>query len=1002
MSSAETISQESLEGIKSLIDKYELSKNIYESSSGGYQEAETRSEFIDPFLRYLKWDVENESGVIFYDREVLREENQQAFGTSKKPDYTLRVSGKSRLFVEAKKPSIDITVNQSAIFQARSYGYTAGHPIVVLTNFRNISIYECTSLPSESDPPDVSLVFQCSYSEYILNIDTICRYLDKRSVNSDSWYEQFENYQLAAEFPVSRTLFQRIAGWKLLIAEDVISNNPSISESLLDVISQKLINRLLFVRVCEDRGIEGEQYLAKAIQSPTFNAYTLFNLLDTRYNSGLFDQSNTASEPSIHVTSNVVKQIVDQLYQPYSPFSFSILGADLLGIAYELALTERISVDSMGTTNIVKLIRRKEYYRRDVVTTPQSLVELTVADALQHIDNIAIDDFKVLDFAIGSGRFLLSAFKEIMKKVLVDGINSGDHSKIEKIGLDRYKLRYSVKCDLLVKCFYGIDIDYIATEIAKFSLLVTLLEDETPLSIKNVRPILPNLDLNIAHGNTLVRPSPSMKRNEIEDTKPLDLKSRGLPDKFDLIIGNPPYMKTEDIKNLNPFEYDYLKHNYTFAFKQFDKYMPFVEFSKNSLKVDGVCSVVIPNKWLTNVSGSAMREYFQTSLSVLRLTNYTHIKLFQAKDAYVASLTFGNQPSDSFQYAEPKSQSVSSLESVTFEKIFFSDLLKYNNDCWVLPKDAHERKVLDSLFNNSIRLKEVVSPKNGVQTSLNDVYVITKSEIISNTNSVITFTKDNRVFSVESSIAQPFLENSASVQSHSVVKSDSYIIYPYDLTYSLNGSPQYSIIDITDMKSNYPLTFNYLSAMKSQLSRRSMNNLVGQPFYAFGRSQNIASAPLAPKIFYSTNQLGDKYALDEHGIVFESGGTAGEVVLYPNGSGYSLDFVLALLDQTATEFYIRKSGSPFQGGYYSRGTAVIGEVPVPKIDFLDHEEKKLHDDISAKQKRCRDLSESFSRLHPNQVAQAKQEFNQLRNDIRDAFLARWNLTLSDLEALIEE
>lgn len=1002
MSSLETLKAESLQGIQNLIDKYELSKVIYESSNGSYQEAETRSEFIDPFLRYLNWDVENESGVIFYDREVLREESQQSSGTTKKPDYTLRVSGKSRLFIEAKKPSIDITTSQSAIFQARSYGYTAGHPIVVLTNFRNLSIYECTTMPSESDPADASLVFQCSYSEYVDCIDVISSYLNKETVSSSIWYEQFDNFQQTAEFPVSRTLFQRIAGWKLLIAEDVIANNSSISESILDIIAQKLINRLLFVRVCEDRGIEGEKFLAKATQSQLFDVHAFFDQLDARYNSGLFDQSNVASEPSVHVSSTIVKQIVTQLYQPYSPFSFSILGADLLGIAYELALTERISVESTGGRNTVKLVQRREFYRRDVVTTPQSLVELTVADALQHFHGIEEDDFKVLDFAIGSGRFLISAFKEVMKKVLLECISAQDQSKIERIGLDRYKLRYSVKCDLLLNCFYGIDIDYIATEIAKFSLLVTLLEDETPISVKDSRPILPNLDLNIVHGNTLVRPSLSMSPGEIEDTKPLDLKSRGLPDNFDLIIGNPPYMKTEDIKNLNPFEHEYLKRNYKFAFKQFDKYMPFVEFATNYLKANGICSVVIPNKWLTNVSGSAMREYFEANQNILRLTNYRHAKIFLDKDAYVASLTFGKQPFASFEYAEPNSVAQSSLDALVFEDIFFVNLHKYNRGCWVLPKDSYERKVLDGLFHNSIFLEDVVSPKNGVQTSLNDVYVIPKSEIISNTNSVITFIKDGKTFSVESSILKPFLENSATVQSHSIVKSDSFIIYPYDLSLSPNGSPQYSIIDISLMQSKYPLAFHYLSAMKLRLSDRSMNSQVGQPFYAYGRSQNIASAPLAPKIFYSTNQLGDKYALDEQGIVFESGGTAGEVVLYPNSSGYSLDFILALLDQTAIEFYIRKSGSPFQGGYYSRGTGVIGEVPVPYIDFSDHAQKVWHDSISSKQKRCRDLAESFSQLHPNQVAQAKQEFNQLRIEIRDEFLSRWDLSLSDLEALIEE
>jgi len=991
----------SLDAIENLISKYRLSRMIYESNGSNYQEAETRSEFIDPLLRCLGWDVENEAGVIFYEREVLREESQQTSGTTKKPDYTIKIAGKTRMFVEAKKPSIDITTSQTAIFQARSYGYTAGHPIVILTNFRHLSIYECTTLPNETDPPDASLIFQCSYGDYVSKIDEIRNYLERGSVASDTWYEQFANFEYTSELPVSKTLFQRVANWKLIIAQDVIANNHIIDESSLDIIAQKLINRLLFVRVCEDRGIEGEKFLAKAIQTTTFDVQTFFNQLDARYNSGLFDQTHSASEPSIHVSSNVIRTIVDQLYQPYSPFSFSILGSDLLGIAYELALTEQIKIEVSGNQKSVSLERRKEYFHRDVVTTPQSLVEITVAEALEALGSFNVESLKVLDFAIGSGRFLIALYKETMKKLLFKEIVSGSFGNLEKVGVDQYKLTYQAKCNLLINCFFGIDVDYIACEIAKFSLLITLLEDENPISLHKKRPILPNLDRNIIHGNTLVRPDSSMSQSQILETKPIDFTISGLPASFDLIVGNPPYMKTKDMKNLNSFEYEYLKRKYNFAHKQFDKYMPFVEFSVSHLKSGGVCSVVIPNKWITNVSGSVMREFFESNKNIIRIANYRHIKVFADKDAYIATLTFTNGSFQAFEYTEPNTIPLSNGSQSTFMKVSVSDVHRYSNSCWVLPKDYRERKILDCLISNSIRLADVVTPKNGIQTSLNDVYVITQSEITSISNGLITFSKDGNVFSIEEGILMPFLEDTSKVHSHSVVKSDAYVVYPYSLTVNSQGNPQFSIIDLSTLKSSYPLAFKYLSKMKSRLSARSLSSSLVQPFYAFGRHQNIASAPISPKIFYSTNQLGDKYALDETGIVFESGGTAGEVVLYPNKSGYSLDFVLALLDQTAIEFFIRKRGSPFQGGYYSRGTAVISEVPVPRIDFRDSIQTRWHDEIAMLQKKCRDINMGLPQVHPNQLAQATQELSQLKTQIRDAFLARWELSESDVQALID-
>ena len=140
------MNSETLAELNRLVDTYNASKSTFERSAGGYQESEARSEFIDPFLELLGWDVSNRAGLIFSAREVLREESQRAEKNAcKKPDYTMRVAGQKKFFIEAKKPSVDILNHKPSIFQARSYGYTAGHPIVVLTNFRNISIFIISS-----------------------------------------------------------------------------------------------------------------------------------------------------------------------------------------------------------------------------------------------------------------------------------------------------------------------------------------------------------------------------------------------------------------------------------------------------------------------------------------------------------------------------------------------------------------------------------------------------------------------------------------------------------------------------------------------------------------------------------------------------------------------------------------------------------------------------------------------------------------------------------------
>jgi hypothetical protein len=173
------------------------------------------------------------------------------------------------------------------------------------------------------------------------------------------------------------------------------------------------------------------------------------------------------------------------------------------------------------------------------------------------------------------------------------------------------------------------------------------------------------------------------------------------------------------------------------------------------------------------------------------------------------------------------------------------------------------------------------------------------------------------------------------------------------------------------------------------------------PFYVFGRTQSIGSAPKSPKIVYSVNQRGDKYALDELGIVYASGGTAGNVGLYPKNDNYSLDFFLALLSQAPIEFFNRKSGSPFQGGYFARGTAVVQEVPVPRLDFSNSEDLAFHQLVSDSNKQIRDLTARSKTAQAKDLGVINQGIAQLKLTLSQAFNSRWGLSPEDLRDLLD-
>lgn len=988
--------------LSNLSDTYLASRQAFEKSNSVYQEAEARSEFIDPFLESFGWDVNNKSGLIHSAREVLREESQKTENAkSKKPDYTLRIGGQRKVFVEAKKPSIDILTSQDSIQQARSYGYTANHPIVILTNFKNLAIYDTSQPPEVSDPPEAYRLFQCEFSEYVSKFQEIHRFIGRNAVGSPEWESSLTAGRSVGSIQADDKLLSQISKWKIDIAEDILSRHSKLSSRDLDLIAQKLINRLLFIRMCEDRGIEGESFLKSVCSSEDFDVREFFEELNKRYNSGLFDLNHAPSEPSLLLSSSLVNRFVQSLYAPYSPFSFSVLGAELLGLVYENSLTEHLVVKQENGNVAVALEKKREFLRRDVVATPQLLVESTVRDGINAIRQKPLSQIKVLDFAIGSGRFLVSAFNQVSARIVDERIQNKDFSDLEKIGIDSWKLNFQEKCKLLKENFFGIDVDFNAVEVAKFSLLVNLLDDESNGTLPKKKKLLPRLDSNIIHGNTLVKEPLINSGSAVDQTFPLDWGHTILPVEFDLIVGNPPYMKTEDMKTLNKEELEYLKNNYEFAYKQFDKYMPFVELSISKVSASGAVAIVIPNKWMTIVSGRVMRDNLRKNSRVRKLANFRALRVFEEKDTYVCSLVLSGGSSAKFEYLEPTSFETylrGSDQPITIQE---SDFEVFQTDSWALPKSIKERKVLEALSSNSVPLGELLETKNGIQTSRDKLFVIKEAEIVSISQDILTFQKNGKKWTIELDITKPFLDDSKRVRSYETLETGARVIYPYQSSsVSTNGSG-FEPIPESELLDAFPMTFEYFKQNISQLAVRQMGTTDdSMPFYRFGRTQSIGSAPRYPKIIYSVNQRGDKYSIDETGIVYASGGTAGIVGLYPKNLDYSLDFFLALLSQSSIEFFNRKRGSPFQGGYFARGTSVIQDVPVPKLDFENQIDIDFHARVSESYRKIRDLTSRKKSANARDLGVINQTISQTISLISEAFNARWGLSAEISEELL--
>lgn len=491
--------------LQNLVDRFHANIDFYKDARNAYNEHSCRIEYIDPLLKLLGWDVANEKGVAPQYREVIAENYSTR---TDRPDYTITLRGVPKFFVEAKKPAVDITRDADPAIQTRKYGWNAKHRLAVLTNFEYLAIYDTCHIAHEDDACAVARYRLYHYTEYVEKIEEIVGLIARDTVYSGD----FDAY-LDANFPSTEgqtqqvdTLFlSQINEWRVALSNELYAQGGRYAslEVLNDVV-QEFINQIVFLRICEDKNLPLYHKLKDTITDTDqlqSKLEELFRSADRRYNSGMFSGEDIIFD----LSWKVIKGMIEDLYYPQSPYLFNIIEPNLLGKIYEIFLTEQLV---LLENNTIGLGKKKDCQNRSVVTTPTEIVKYMVDKTLSKVCEgkkpAEILNISVADIACGSGIFLEEAFAYLQDYCVQWYINNGQTDHLIETGIDLYKLPLQEKKDILCSCIYGIDIDIHAVEVAKFSLLIKLIEDETAPSVAEVVPILPDLGDNIQFGNSLV------------------------------------------------------------------------------------------------------------------------------------------------------------------------------------------------------------------------------------------------------------------------------------------------------------------------------------------------------------------------------------------------------------------------------------------------------------------------------------------------------------------
>ncbi|MGH7254768.1 MAG: N-6 DNA methylase, partial [Nitrospirales bacterium] len=404
--------------IHDLVARFEQNLESYRSQ--GYNETQLRREFLDPFFEALGWDVANKSGHAEAYKDVIHEDAIKVGGATKAPDYCFRIGGSRKFFLEAKKPSVNIKDEPSPAYQLRRYAWSAKLPLSILTDFEGFAVYDCRTRPAPTDRPAIGRIRYLTYQEYLSRWDEIASVFSKEAILKGS----FDKYAVSERkkrgtATVDAAFLDEIERWREALAKNLAVRNRSLTVHELNFSVQRTIDRLVFLRISEDRGVEHYGQLQSLLNGE--NVYgrmkQLFYQADDRYNSGLFhfqQEQGRAEAPDeltldLKVDDKVLKDIIRCLYYPESPYEFSVFPAEILGQVYEQFLGKVIRL----TAGHQAKIEEKPEVRKagGVYYTPAYIVDYIVTQTVGRLceDKTPkqISKLRILDPACGSGSFLI-------------------------------------------------------------------------------------------------------------------------------------------------------------------------------------------------------------------------------------------------------------------------------------------------------------------------------------------------------------------------------------------------------------------------------------------------------------------------------------------------------------------------------------------------------------------------------------------------------------------
>lgn len=924
-----------------------------------YNETQVRVDFVNRFFRLLGWDVDNVRGLPQHLREVTHEASvaveEDGIHRSKKPDYSFKVGTEVLFFLETKKPAVNITVDARSAFQLRRYGWSGNLKVSVLTNFTVLYIYDCSVRPREGDNIGVAMIAHYHFDEYAEKFEEIYNLLSKESVLEGKFERQFGNIRGAVRRePFDQYFLNQIRNWRNRLGEDILQSNPDVDNETLNIFVQRILNRTIFLRICEDRCLENYESLRSVTTYQELRA--LFATADQKYDSGLFE---LLDEDRLSISDATIIEIFQSLYYPNNSYEFGVIDPYIIGQIYELFLDKTLVIQP--DLHIAEEEKPEIVAFQGAVNTPKNVTDIIVEETLRplYADKTpeTVAQYRVADICCGAGNFLLSAFEYIVNYYIEyyrqyafeRAVQRGDIYQLP--GSTNYILSYEIKRYILQNSIFGVDIDPLAVEVSKFSLLLKVLENSSfeELEAYHQRThnrILPNLDENIKLGNSLVDMSYARFDHTVYGNIPLMNKLKMFDwiaefgnRNFDAIVGNPPYIRVQNMVHYSPEEYSFYKCGVspyvTAVTDTLDKYYLFIEKGLALLNENGMLGYIVPHKFMNIKSGAELRALLTSNRNVQKVLHFGTHQVFKNRSTYTCILVLSKQASMEFEISFVQDWNHFLFDHSTNYLTYAAEYI--SGQPWsFLPQNILTQ--LEQISPSCVPLSSLVDIFVGVQTSADQIYIVHSDH--EDRFFIYAHDSQNREFRIEKEILRKSIYD-AKLISYEKIAANRYIIFPYK---EVDGKPV--LFSLEEMSERYPYALAYLEGFRGKLDRRNMSGRNEENWFAFGRSQSIKRFLSGEHLVWPVLSMNANYVYDDEMVVFTGGGNGPFYGLeMKSASQESIFYIQAILNHWLMELLVKSKASTFRGDYYSHGKQFIATLPIYSINFENPNEAAKHQQI---------------------------------------------------------